>query len=263
MRAILSVSDKTAIADLGRALAALGVEIYSTGGTLQALRAAEVAAQSISALTSFPEILDGRVKTLHPAVHGGILHRRDRPDDVAQIAEHGIGAIDLVVVNLYPFRETVARPDVQIGEALEQIDIGGPTMLRAAAKNFEHVLVVVDPADYGRVLEALESESVDRALRQELAAKSFAHTAAYDSAIAAFLSRFRRPCRWPSSESRRCATARIHSSPPRSIARTARSRERSRRRDRFRAKNCRSTICWTPMQPCRSCAALAPRRSRS
>ena len=187
MRAIVSVSDKTGIAELGRELSQRGVEIYSTGGTLKALTTAGVGAQSISQLTGFPEILEGRVKTLHPAVHGGILHRRDRTDHVAQLREHGIGAIDLVVVNLYPFRETIARPDVQLGDALENIDIGGPTMLRAAAKNFPHVLVLVDPADYERVLSALDAGDVPLELRRELAAKAFAHTASYDSAIAAYL----------------------------------------------------------------------------
>jgi phosphoribosylaminoimidazolecarboxamide formyltransferase/IMP cyclohydrolase len=197
VRAILSVSDKTGIDSFGQALAARGIDIFSTGGTLKALQQAQVPARSISQLTGFPEILEGRVKTLHPAVHGGILHRRDRPDDVAQIAEHGIGAIDLAVVNLYPFRETIARPDVQLAEALEQIDIGGPTLLRASAKNFPHVLVVVDPADYPRVLATLDGESVDPALRRELAAKAFAHTAAYDSAIAAFLTTEQFPATLP------------------------------------------------------------------
>ncbi|HEX6293251.1 MAG TPA: bifunctional phosphoribosylaminoimidazolecarboxamide formyltransferase/IMP cyclohydrolase [Herpetosiphonaceae bacterium] len=187
MRAIISVSDKTGLGEFSRGLAALGVEIFSTGGTLKALEREQVAARSISDLTGFPEILEGRVKTLHPAVHGGILHRRSRPDDVAQIAQHSIAAIDLVVVNLYPFRETIARPDVGLQDALEQIDIGGPTMIRAAAKNFPDVLVVVEPADYPRILAALQQDAVDLTLRRALAAKAFAHTAAYDSAIAAYL----------------------------------------------------------------------------
>lgn len=197
MRAILSVSDKTGIDTFGRELAAQGIDIFSTGGTLKALQQAEVSARSISALTGFPEILEGRVKTLHPAVHGGILHRRDQPEHVAQIAEHNIDAIDLIVVNLYPFRETIARPDVQLNDALEQIDIGGPTLLRAAAKNFPHVLVVVDPADYPRVLAGLQLDTIDLALRRELAAKAFAHTAAYDSAIAAFLTTEQLPATLP------------------------------------------------------------------
>lgn len=187
MRAIISVSDKRGIEQFGAALVERGIEVFSTGGTLRALQQAGVAARSISDLTGFPEILDGRVKTLHPAVHGGILHRRDRRDHLSQIAELGIGAIDLVVVNLYPFRETIARPETTLAEALEQIDIGGPTLLRAAAKNHPHVHVVVDPADYQRVLSALDRMDNDAALRRELAAKAFAHTAAYDSAIAAYL----------------------------------------------------------------------------
>ncbi len=187
MRAIISVSEKSGVVPFARGLGEQGVEIFSTGGTLRALAEGRVGARSISELTGFPEILGGRVKTLHPAVHGGILHRRDREDDVRQIAEHGIQAIDMVVVNLYPFRETIRQPDVQIATALEQIDIGGPTMLRAAAKNFPAVLVVVDPADYARVLEALAAGTVPGDVRRELAAKAFAHTAGYDSAIAAYL----------------------------------------------------------------------------
>lgn len=188
MRAIMSVSDKTALAAFAAGLAAHGVEIFSTGGTLRTLQEANVSAQSISALTNFPEILDGRVKTLHPAVHGGILHRRTNAEHRAQIAQHGWEAIDLVVVNLYPFARTIAQGNVTLDEALEQIDIGGPTLVRAAAKNFADVLVVIDPADYPTVLEALQAGTVDGELRRRLAAKAFAHTASYDSAIAGYLS---------------------------------------------------------------------------
>ncbi|CAA9344554.1 MAG: IMP cyclohydrolase / Phosphoribosylaminoimidazolecarboxamide formyltransferase, partial [uncultured Chloroflexia bacterium] len=188
MRAIISVSNKHGIVEFAKGLQELGWSIYSTGGTLAALTTEDVEASSISELTNYPEILGGRVKTLHPAVHGGILHRRDNPDDLAEIAEHQIEPIDLVVVNLYPFRETIQRPDVMMAEALEQIDIGGPTMLRASAKNFPAVLVVVDPDDYGPVLEALRSGEVGYKERQSLAAKAFAHTASYDSAIATYLS---------------------------------------------------------------------------
>jgi phosphoribosylaminoimidazolecarboxamide formyltransferase/IMP cyclohydrolase len=187
MRAILSVSDKQGIAEFGRALAELGGDLYSTGGTKAALQAANVPVHSVSELTGFPEILGGRVKTLHPGVHGGILARRDVAEDLEQLATHGIGLLDLVVVNLYPFAQTIARPDVTLADAVENIDIGGPTMVRAAAKNHAHVLIVVDPADYGRVLEALRAQAVTPELRRELAAKAFAHTAAYDSAIAAYL----------------------------------------------------------------------------
>ena len=187
MRAIISVSNKRGIVEFAKGLQELGWSIYSTGGTLAALTTDGVEASSISKLTNYPEILGGRVKTLHPAVHGGILHRRDNPDDLAEIMEHQIEPIDLVVVNLYPFRETIQRPDVMLVEALEQIDIGGPTMLRASAKNFPAVLVVVDPEDYTPILEALRSGEVGYKERQSLAAKAFAHTASYDSAIATYL----------------------------------------------------------------------------
>lgn len=197
MRALLSVSDKIGIESFGQELARRGVEIFSTGGTLKTLQKAGVSTRSISALTDFPEILDGRVKTLHPAVHGGILHRRDRPEHVEQLAEHGISPIDLVVVNLYPFRQTIERPDITLDEALEQIDIGGPTMVRAAAKNFLHVLIVVDPSDYTRMLAALDAGAIDLPFRQALAAKAFAHTAAYDSAIAAHLTAEQFPATLP------------------------------------------------------------------
>lgn len=188
MRAIISVSDKRDVAPFAQGLQAQNVEIFSTGGTLRTLQDAGVAAHSISKLTGFPEILDGRVKTLHPAVHGGILHRRASAEHRAQIQEHGIEPIELVVVNLYPFSQTIAQPAVTLDEALEQIDIGGPTLVRAAAKNFADVLVVIDPADYPVVLEALQAGTVDPDVRRRLAAKAFAHTAAYDSAIAAYLS---------------------------------------------------------------------------
>ena len=187
MRAMVSVSDKSGLAAFAQGLAATGVEIFSTGGTLRALEQANVQAHSISALTNFPEILDGRVKTLHPAVHGGILYRRDDAAHQTQIAQHGIDPIDLVVVNLYPFAQTIAQPDVTLDAALEQIDIGGPTLLRAAAKNFADVLVVVDPADYTTVLDALQKGQLDLDFRRRLAAKAFAHTAGYDSAIATYL----------------------------------------------------------------------------
>lgn len=187
MRAIISVSNKQGIVDFARGLTEHGIELFSTGGTKQTLASSGVAVHSVSDLTGFPEMLEGRVKTLHPAVHAGILHRRDHPDDVRQLAEAGFGSIDLVVVNLYPFRETIRRPDVTLATALEQIDIGGPTMIRAAAKNHPSVLIVVDPDDYGRVLAALAAGAVPAAERKRLAAKAFAHTAAYDSAIAAYL----------------------------------------------------------------------------
>lgn len=188
MRAIVSVSDKTGVVDFARGLASLSVEIFSTGGTKQAIESAGVAVSSVSKLTGFPEILDGRVKTLHPAVHGGILARRDNPQHLAQLAEHGIDTIDIVAVNLYPFAQTIARPDATLDDALENIDIGGPTMIRASAKNFPGVVVIVDPRDYALVLEELGAKGqVDIETRKRLAAKAFQHTAAYDTTIASYL----------------------------------------------------------------------------
>jgi len=187
VRAIISVSDKRDLEPFVTGLQALGISICSTGHTARRLAELGIEVQSVSAITGFPEILDGRVKTLHPAVHGGILARRDLPSHMEALAAHGITPIDLVVVNLYPFAATVARPDVTLEAALEQIDIGGPAMVRAAAKNHPHVLVIVDPSDYDLVLAALREERVTPALRRRLAAKAYAHTAAYDAAIAAYL----------------------------------------------------------------------------
>ena len=187
MRALISVSDKQDLGSFAQGLQSLDIELFSTGGTLTLLQNCQVDARTISDLTEFPEILDGRVKTLHPAVHGAILARRDDPKHMVTLTEHGIAPIDLVVVNLYPFAETIAREDITQNEALEQIDIGGSTLVRAAAKNYSDVLVVVDPSDYSVVLEALREGVVSSSLRRSLAAKAFAHTAAYDSVIAAYL----------------------------------------------------------------------------
>ncbi|MBI3954039.1 MAG: bifunctional phosphoribosylaminoimidazolecarboxamide formyltransferase/IMP cyclohydrolase [Chloroflexi bacterium] len=187
MRAILSVYDKTGLVEFGLGLAALGVEIHSTGGTMKALAEAKVAVRSISDLTGFPEILDGRVKTLHPKVHGGILARRDLAAHQAQLKAHAIAPIDLIAVNLYPFVSTVMKPGVSLDEGLENIDIGGPTMLRSAAKNFPHVLVLTDPADYGPILEELKAGAVSQEMRRRLAAKAFQHVSVYDAAVAAYL----------------------------------------------------------------------------
>ena len=187
MRVLLSVSDKTGLADLGRALVARGAELVSTGGTARALAEAGLPVTAVSDVTGFPEMLDGRVKTLHPAVHGGILARRGRRDDMEAIRGQGIEPLDVVVVNLYPFARTAAS-EATFGELIEQIDVGGPSMVRAAAKSFEDVLVVVDPDDYGRLVEALDGDGgPGRGLRFELARKAFAHTAAYDATIAAAL----------------------------------------------------------------------------
>ena len=185
-RALLSVSDKTGIVDLGRGLAARGFELVSTGGTARALADAGLAVTNVSDLTGFPEMMDGRVKTLHPALHGGILARRDRPDDLAALARHGIGLVDVVVVNLYPFAKAAANPATPFEALVEEIDIGGPSLVRAAAKNFRDVLVVVDPADYPRLLAALD-RTPTLAFRFELMRKAFAHTAEYDTTIATTL----------------------------------------------------------------------------
>jgi phosphoribosylaminoimidazolecarboxamide formyltransferase/IMP cyclohydrolase len=185
-RALLSVSDKTGLVDFARGLTELGWELISTGGTAKALRAAGLTALDVSDVTGFPEMMDGRVKTLHPAVHGGLLARRDTPEHMAALEEHRITPIDLVAVNLYPFRETVARKGVSPEDAIENIDIGGPSMLRSAAKNFASVWVLVDPSDYARVLAALHANDDDPDLRTLLAGKVFAHTASYDAAIASW-----------------------------------------------------------------------------
>ena len=186
LRALLSVTDKTGLVAFAEALAGHGVDLVSTGGTARILREAGLPVRDISALTGFPEMLDGRVKTLHPRVHGGLLYRRDQPEHLASIHEHGIEPIDMVVVNLYAFEKTAARPDVSFAELIENIDIGGPSMVRSAAKNFEDVSVVTDPADYGCLIEelALRYGGLSRATRWELARKAFALTAAYDTAIA-------------------------------------------------------------------------------
>ena len=188
-QALLSVSDKTGLLDFARGLAALGVRLLSTGGTAKMLSDAGLPVTDIGSYTGFPEMLDGRVKTLHPKVHGGILARRDLAEHRAALEAHGIPTIDLVVVNLYPFRQTVARADCTLEDAIENIDIGGPTMLRAAAKNYGHVGVVVDPADYPALLAELEQQqcTLGETTRFRLAQKAFSHTAAYDAAISNWL----------------------------------------------------------------------------
>jgi phosphoribosylaminoimidazolecarboxamide formyltransferase / IMP cyclohydrolase len=188
-RALLSVSDKTGIVDLARGLVALGVELCSTGGTARVLAEAGLHVREVAELTGVPEMLDGRLKTLHPAVHGGILARRDRPDHLAALVEHGLLPVDLVAVNLYPFERTVARRDVAAEEAVEQIDIGGPAMIRSAAKNHDGVVVLVDPGQYAPVLEELRASGrrLAPATRRRLALEAFRRTAQYDAAIAAWL----------------------------------------------------------------------------
>lgn len=187
-RALISVSDKTGIVDFTRELISLGYEIISTGGTKRALLDAGLPVMGIEEVTEFPEMLDGRVKTLHPMIHGGLLFRRDLPEHGKQIEAHGIQPIDLVCVNLYPFQETIAKTGVTLDEAIENIDIGGPSMLRSAAKNYAAVTVLVDAADYGAVLTELrEAGDTKRETREKLAAKVFRHTAAYDALIASYL----------------------------------------------------------------------------
>ena len=184
-RALLSVSDKTGVVEFGRSLAELGVELVSTGGTFAALSQAGVAVTEVASVTGYPEIMDGRVKTLHPKIHGGILARRDVDDET--LAQLGIAGIDLVAVNLYPFEATITRPDCTLELALENIDIGGPAMLRAASKNHRDVLPVVDPADYPDVMSRLEAGGTALDYRLRMAVKAFRHTAAYDAAIVAYL----------------------------------------------------------------------------
>jgi phosphoribosylaminoimidazolecarboxamide formyltransferase / IMP cyclohydrolase len=187
--ALLSVSDKTGLVDFARCLHGIGFTLVSTGGTARTLLDSAVPVIEVAQLTGFPEILDGRVKTLHPAIHAGILARRDVPAHMDALRQHAIGVIDVVAVNLYPFEATVARPDCALADAIENIDVGGPAMLRAAAKNHAAVTVVVDPADYARVAVELQARgATEPATRFELATKAFAHTARYDGAISAFLS---------------------------------------------------------------------------
>jgi phosphoribosylaminoimidazolecarboxamide formyltransferase / IMP cyclohydrolase len=187
-RALISVSDKTGIVELAQALEKGQVEIISTGGTYRTLKEAAISVTSVAAVTQFPEILHGRVKTLHPQIHGALLAIRDQADHQQQMEEHGIIPLDLLVVNLYPFAQTIAKPDTTYAGALEQIDIGGPAMIRSAAKNHRFVTVVVDPADYGLLLEQLQLHGgTDKVTRQRFAAKAFSHTAAYDALISSYL----------------------------------------------------------------------------
>src|SRR3954453_22501978 len=202
-RAILSVTDKTGLVDFARKLSAVGIELVSTGGTAKLLRDSKIAVQDVSDLTGFPEMLDGRVKTLHPKVHGGILHRREDPTHVASVKEHGIQPIDMVVVNLYAFEKTAAKPGIAFQELIENIDIGGPSMIRSAAKNFQDVAIVTSPADYESIAAELEREKgqLSKETKWRLAQKAFATTAAYDSAIASTLDRISPADAHPQQES--------------------------------------------------------------
>jgi phosphoribosylaminoimidazolecarboxamide formyltransferase/IMP cyclohydrolase len=189
-KAIVSVSDKKGIEEFVTALHGLGIEILSTGGTAKRLRESGVPVIDVSEYTGFPEMLDGRVKTLHPKIHGGLLARRDNPDHMQQLKDQGMDPIDMVVVNLYPFEKTISKPDVTFEEAIENIDIGGPTMIRSAAKNFESVVVVVDPSDYDRIIDEMVRLNGDLSYRTRLALarKVFSHTSRYDSLITEYLS---------------------------------------------------------------------------
>ena len=186
-RALISVSDKTGILEFAKELHNCGIEILSTGGTAELLRKEGVPVIQVSDYTGFPEMMDGRIKTLHPMVHGGILARRDVPEHLKAMEEHGIRPIDLVVINLYPFEQTVAKKGSTLEEAIENIDIGGPAMVRSSAKNYKDVTIIVDPENYGKVLEEIKNGSVSLETRKRLSRDAFAHTARYDSLIADFL----------------------------------------------------------------------------
>jgi len=257
-RALISVSDKTGIVEFASALARAGVEIISTGGTKSLLEKSGVPVIGISEVTGFPEILDGRVKTLHPAVHSGLLAIRDSEAHQQQMKELGLDYIDLVVVNLYPFAATIKKPNVSYEEAIENIDIGGPTMLRSAAKNHAFVTVVVDAADYGEVLEQIQANG-DTTLetRKRLAAKVFRHTAAYDALISDYLTRLTascslRPIPLPMRRCRSFATARIRTRRRRSTASRSPAKAISRPPSSCTARSCRTTTSTTPMRRCRS-----------
>ena len=187
-RALISVSDKTGVVEFARELVSLGWELLSTSGTMKMLKEAGLPVTSVSDVTGFPEICDGRVKTLHPKIHGALLARRDIPDHMRQLEENGIGTIDIVCVNLYPFRETIAKPDVTMEDAIEHIDIGGPSMVRSAAKNWESVTIVVNPEDYATVISELKADGqTSRETRLQLSAKAYTHTAEYDMAISTWM----------------------------------------------------------------------------
>ena len=190
-RAVVSVSDKKGVVDFAKELSSMGVEILSTGGTAKTMREAGVTVKDVSEHTGFPEMLDGRVKTLHPKIHGGLLSRRGNEKDMEEIKKHGIDTIDMVVVNLYPFEATISKPDVTFDDAIENIDIGGPTMLRSASKNFQDVTVVVDPDDYIKVLDEIKkmNNELSYKTKLKLAQKVFAHTSRYDSLIADYLAK--------------------------------------------------------------------------
>jgi phosphoribosylaminoimidazolecarboxamide formyltransferase/IMP cyclohydrolase len=188
---LISVSNKKGVIEFAKGLQSMGIKILSTGGTAKALRDAGLSVKDVSEHTGSPEMLDGRVKTLHPKIHGGLLSRRDNPKDMEEIKKHGIDTIDMVVVNLYPFEETISKPGISFAEAIENIDIGGPAMLRSAAKNFQDVVVIVDPSDYDTILTEMKNHdgNLDYTTKLGLAKKVFKHTSRYDSIIADYLTR--------------------------------------------------------------------------
>ncbi len=212
-KAILSISDKTGIVKFAKSLVDAGYALYSTGGTYRAIDEAGVKVASVSELTQFEEIMDGRVKTLHPAVHGGILADRDKPEHLEQLKKQNIDLIDMVVVNLYPFKETVKNPEVTEMDAIENIDIGGPTMLRAAAKNFKHVTTIVDPTDYDTVIERIQNGTLDEAYRKSLMIKVFNHTFEYDQAIVEFFSDNKETLRYGENPQQSASFVRTSSAP--------------------------------------------------
>lgn len=188
---LISVSNKKGVIEFAKGLQSMGIKILSTGGTAKALRDAGLSVKDVSEHTGSPEMLDGRVKTLHPKIHGGLLSRRDNPKDMEEIKKYGIDMIDMVVVNLYPFEETISKPGISFAEAIENIDIGGPAMLRSAAKNFQDVVVIVDPSDYDTILTEMKNHDgdLDYSTKLGLAKKVFKHTSRYDSIIADYLTR--------------------------------------------------------------------------
>ena len=245
-RALISVSDKTGVVEFAKGLHELGVEIISTGGTMKAIAAAGIPVKSVSEVTGFPEMMDGRVKTLHPKIHGGILAIRDNPEHVKAMKEHGIKGIDLVAVNLYPFRETIAKPNVTRAEAIENIDIGGPSMVRAAAKNYKYVTIVVDPSQYGEILERIKNDTLDEDFRLKLSRKAFLHTGLYD------WTEIKTVCLMytakPSSSSRISVTARTRIRKLHSI-RTRKPKVALLQLNSFMGRNCPTTTLWTWKQP--------------
>jgi phosphoribosylaminoimidazolecarboxamide formyltransferase/IMP cyclohydrolase len=244
-RALISVSDKTGLADFARALAGQGVALISTGGTAKALRDAGLAVTDVSDITGFPEIMDGRVKTLHPKIHGGLLGLRDKHASAMQ--NHGIDGIDLLVSNLYPFEATIAK-GAGFDEAIENIDIGGPAMIRAAAKNHEWVTVIVDPEDYARVLAESAAGGVSADLRRALAGIAFARTAAYDSAVSNWFAEERDKAGDAEPPRRRCAMAKTRTN-ARPFMRLAKRASVSPRQCSFRARNSPTTTSTTRTPP--------------